>query len=311
MLKDLNNINNIIVFGNNMKKIILMCVLFIFLTSSISSSGAEILKNKSKEELGSLDEKNYYALIIGIEEYLGIPTPEQQYLDDSAIAIYEKLLNSSNWEKENILLLLNENATKEKIFDAITVWLNDKETKDDIVLIYIATHGWKTKLSQKIYGNAYFITYNSSDYQYDKETKITDKEFDKWLDVLDSKHIALILENCYSGKMLALRQSGRAIIAGGGRYIFCPCNWSIYLEDSIFGFFLRQGLTGVADINNDKWITVREAFHYLRFPVIWHSMWYHFPYIYKTGYGLSFVGPQVPYLYDRHIGEIPLIKYKE
>ena len=83
----------------------------------------------------------------------------------------------------------------------------------------------------------------------------------------------------------------------------------MYLEDSIFGFFFRQALDGVADLNNDGWITIKEAYFYLRIPVFWHSLFYHYPYIWDTQWGKMFLGPQIPFLYDRHIGNIPLIKY--
>jgi hypothetical protein len=76
----------------------------------------------------------------------------------------------------------------------------------------------------------------------------------------------------------------------------------------MFGFFFRQALDGVADINNDGWVTVQEAYHYLRLPVIWYSIWYHFPYFYRSEYGIRPLFPQIPFLYDGHIGSIPLIK---
>ena len=291
-----------------MKKILLAVILALFFTSSLMPSVLSLKNLKDASNMGSYDDAEYYAVIVGIEEFLGIETPGQEYLDESATAFYEKLINSPNWKQENILLLLNENATKNKIHEALTVWLDDKENESDVVVFYVATHGWKTKLKDRIYGNAYFFTYNSSDSLYDQETKITDKELDNWLDVLDSKHIAIILENCYSGRFFALRQSDRILLAAGGKHIFCPCNWSTYLKDQIFGFFFRQALDGVADINNDGWVTIEEAYHYLRLPVIWYSIWYHFPYFYRSEYGISPLFPQIPVLYDRHIGSIPLVK---
>ena len=286
--------------------IFLITLFFTAQTNAITIQTTE----KPEENLVKISDGNeteYYAVIVGIEEYKGFDTPTQEYLDETATAFYETLLQSDNWKEENIKFLLNENATKENIHDAITVWLADKENEDDIVVIYHAGHGWKTKLKNRMYGNAYILTYNSSGIGYGPD-KITDKEYDSWLDELDSKNIAVILENCYSGRWIGLRQSGRIILAAGGKYLLCPCNWSIYLEDSIFGFFFRQALDGVADINNDGWVTVKEAYYYLRIPVIWHSAFYHFPYIWDTFRGKRFVGPQVPYLYDRHIGDIPLVK---
>jgi len=175
-------------------------------------------------------------------------------------------------------------------------------------VIYHASHGWKTELKDRLKGNAFVFTHNSSDVKFGPD-KITDREYDVWFDSLDSKNVAIILEHCYSGRMLALRQLGRTVLASGGKYLFCPCNWSKYLDDQIFGFFFRQGLDGVADINNDGWVTVREAYHYCRVPVIWHSLFYHFMVVWDTPWGKTMVGPQIPFLYDNHLGSIPILKY--
>ena len=285
-----------------MKNIIVLSFVIFFILSGFNISAINVEKD-------TIDgEQNFYAVITGIEEYAGFDTPTQEYLDETAIKFYEYLLNSKNWKEENIKILLNENATKENIQEAVTIWLADKETEDDVVVIFHAGHGWKTKIKNRKYGNAYILTHNSSNIGLGPD-KITDKEYDSWLDTLDSKHIAVILENCYSGRWTGLRQSGRTILAAGGKYLLCPCNWSFYLEDTMFGFFLRQGLDGVADVNNDGWITVREAYSYLRVPVIWHSTFYHFPYIWDCPWGKGFIGPQIPFLYDRHIGSIPFFQY--
>ncbi len=294
------------------KSINVLVAIFIALIFFTLSTGAtnyktnKIFEEKFTEETSSC-ETNYYAVIIGLEEFSGFDTPVQEYLDESATAFYNRLLESSNWQEENILLLLNENATKDNIHDAVTIWLAERENESDVVVFYVATHGWKTKLTDRKYGNAYFFTHNSSSFLYDKETKITDKELDSWLDTLDSKHIAVILENCYSGRWYNIVKYGRTLLSAGGKYLLCPCNWSKYLEDTMFGFFFRQALTGVADINKDGWVSVREAYHYLRFPVIWHSLWFNFPYI-KTEGGIDFRNPQIPFLYDKHIGSINIIK---
>lgn len=280
--------------------------MLVFICLCVNTNALNIKYDENEDDTSA--ESNYYAVIVGIEEFKGYPTPEEQYLDESATAIYNRLVESPNWEAENILLLLNENATKEAIHEAITVWLAEKENEDDIVVFYVASHGWKTRLEDRIHGNAYFFSYDATTYVFD-ETKIAGKELDSWLSTLDSKHVVVMLENCYSGRFLELRKIGRTIISAGGRYLTCPCNWSDYLQDTMFGYYLREALTGVADINNDGWVTAEEAFNYLRVPVIWHSIWYHFPYVYKTkNGGIRPLLPQVPFMYDRHSSDIPLVK---
>ncbi|RLF32787.1 MAG: hypothetical protein DRM98_03320 [Thermoplasmata archaeon] len=292
-----------------MKKILFIIVLFSLLFSTVNSAAVKVVNlqtNKNYETTNS-ETTNFYAVVVGIEEFAGIEHSGEEYLDESATAFYEKLISFQNWKSENVKFLLNENATKDKIHDAIVNWLDERENEDDIVLIYYADHGWRIPLLQRMKGHAYVFTYNATSTVFD-EDKISDKEFDSWIDELDSKHITLILDHCYSGRMLALRQLGRTILAAGGKYLLCPCNWSDELKSSIFTYFLLQGMDGVADLSNDGWITPTELFHYVRWPVFWYSAWYNFPYIFK--YDIPFVGPQLPYMYNWHIGSIPLFQYR-
>lgn len=246
----------------------------------------------------------YYALIIGVEKFEGLEFPEEDHIDETAIAVYEKLINSTNWKKENIKLLLNENATKENIQKAVTIWLAEKETKDDIVLYYFTGHSWKIPIHKRLMGHTYTFPYDVSDNEY-SDDKITDVELDSWLDELESRHIAVVLDTCYSGRMLALIQPGRTILTAGGKYLFCPVDEDDALECGIFSYFLLQGFDGVADFNNDGWISAREIFYYARLPTFHFSFWKQFPF---TRYLPLFIGPQLPYMYDRHLGELPLLK---
>lgn len=296
-----------------LKTIMIFALTLLVLTSgfSMTISAKSITKNQNTMDTNiaeQSDTSEFYALIVGIEEFAGLETPDEEWLDESATAFYERLLSSENWKEENIKFLLNENATKENIHDAIVGWLDDKENESDTVLIYYADHGWKMPLDKRRYGHAYVFTHNATDH-YFGDDKISDKEFDSWVDELDSKHIVMILDHCYSGRMFALRQLGRTILAAGGKYLFCPANWSDQLKSSIFTYYLLEGLDGVADLDNDGWITAKELFRYARFPVIWYSTWNHFPYFHPSEkYVFTFLGPQVPFLYDYHIGKIPLIK---
>lgn len=289
-----------------MKKTLMISILTFILIASASISAATTSENNI---YNTSNERNYYALVIGIEEFVELESPDEEYLDESATAFYEKLVSSKNWNEENIRFLLNEQATKDNIHDSIVNWLDEREDEDDIVLIYIASHGWKIPLKQRKYGHAFVFSYDAKDHSFD-ETKISDKEYDSWLDKLDSKHITIIHDQCYSGRMFAIRQYGRTYLAAGGKYLFCPANWSAQLESLIFTYYLLEGFDGVADINDDGWITAREVFNYARYATIWHSTWHHFPYIWETAFGLFFVGPQIPYMYDRHMGNMPLIQYR-
>jgi len=253
-----------------------------------------------------LNDIEYYALIIGVEKFDEIEFPEN-FIDECAISIYEKLLKGKNWKEENIKLLLNENATKEDIKEAVLTWLDDKETENDVVLYFFTGHSWRIRLQDIIKGREG----NTVTYPYDAtENKITDIELDSWLDELESQHIAIILDTCYSGRMFALIQSNRTMLAAGGKYLFCPVDGDETLENGIFTFHLLQGFDGVADINNDGWVTAQEVFKYARFPTFYFSFWKQYPFFnFSRWPGLPFfIGPQLPYMYDNHNGCIPVLQ---
>jgi hypothetical protein len=298
--------------------IIVIVSMLIFSTLNVSIatptvSTNTIVDSQDSEDVSYSKQSNdgeFYALIVGVELFAGGNLwPEEDKIDDGAKAMYDLLVNSSGWEEENIKMLLNDQATKDEIHKAIVGWLDDKENENDTVLIYLDGHGWKTKLTERKYGNAAYYTHNITKEQR-LEDQITDKELDSWLDNLDSKHIAIILDHCYSGRMLALRQIGRVILTAGGKYLFCAVAEDDSLGSGIFGYFIRQGLEGVADLNNDGWVTAEEAFRYARRPTIHFSIWVHFPFFYKHENGIRFCFFQIPWMYDQHLGSIRLVKYE-
>jgi len=247
----------------------------------------------------TLNESNNYALIIGIEKFDNGTLPGE-FLDDDAVAMYHTLLNSSNWKEENIKVLLNENATKANIEDAIVHWLGDQVTKDDVVLYYFCGHSWRVTIKKKIQG----INGSTMTYPYDKSKNIiTDLELGSWFDHVQSDHIVMILDTCYSGRMYGLVKDGRTILAAGGKYLLCPVDESTYLKSGIFTYFILQGLHGIADINDDGWVTAEEAFHYARWPTFYYSFWYQFPFNKELP---LIVGPQLPYMYDNIAGSVRL-----
>ena len=299
-----------------MKKIIPVVISYLILISSFSIADKSIAENislssvehlENMNESGLDDGREYYALIVGVEKFANLTFPEEYWIDETAIAMYDLLVNSSNWREENIKMLLNENATKNNIHDAIVNWLDEKEDENDVVLIFYTDHGWKTRLSERKYGHAFVFTYNVTE-ENRIEDKITDKEFDTWVDQLESKHIVIILETCYSGRMFALRQHGRVLLTAGGKYFFCGVDDSDHLKEGIFTHYIMEGLKGVADLNNDGWVTAEETFRYARPHTIYTSIWEQFPFIQKYGNSTIIWFFQVPRMYDRHVGSIPLIK---
>ena len=287
------------------KNLIFVIAVFMMGLSVISVAGIGTETNEKVNSQIICDGVEYYALLIAVERFEGMNLTEYaHYIDDDAVSMYNMLLSSGNWESSHIKLLLNENATKKSIRDNITQWLDDREDQDDVVLIYFCGHGWRIPFYKRAEGHAHIVPYDTSDWHYSKEV-ITDRELDSWLDELESNKTVVILDSCYSGRMLSLRQEGRVILTAGGKYLLCPVDESEELGHGIFTHFLLQGFNGLADKNNDSWVSAEEAFRYARFLTFRYSFFYQFPFIKLSG----ITPPQLPYMYDQYQGEIRLVKY--
>jgi len=286
--------------------------IFIFiLLSSTSINARTILKEETELQCSNTinGDVEYYAVLIGISEFEDIDTLPEDKLDDDAIIMHETLINSKNWKEENILLLTNEEGTKEAIRNSIIEWLDSREDENDVVLYYFSGHSIKMPLKNKKFGNTYSFPYDISDTNF-SEDKITDKELDSWIDELESDNICLIFDSCYSGKMRHLVQKGRIILAAGGKHFFCGVDESDALGYGIFTFFVMQGLKGVADLNKDGWITAEECFRYARIPTIISSFYVQFPFLQEWNGQTIFWTFQVPTMYDRYLGNFPILEYK-
>lgn len=71
------------------------------------------------------DEKDAYALIVGISTYKDSKIPKLNYTTHDAQAIFDLLVNPdmAGFKKENIKFFLDEEATLFNIKDAISNWL--------------------------------------------------------------------------------------------------------------------------------------------------------------------------------------------
>ena len=81
---------------------------------------------------------NSYALIIGINEYENESV--LQYAVEDAKAVQEMLLSKFDYSKENIKVLLNEDATKNNIENSLEE-ITTNAGENDRILIFFSGHG--------------------------------------------------------------------------------------------------------------------------------------------------------------------------
>lgn len=231
-----------------------------------------------------------YAIVIGISDYQY--SEDLDYPDDDANSFYQELLADGGFTAGNMRLLLNSQATKAAIQDAIVNWLDSRESATDVVVVYFAGHGSRsTPSSEPDNYDEYLIPYNFDGYA---NTAIRDDELDGWLDALEAGRIIFIADSCFSGGLIGtegveslrcrclpplddrhtgaphdggfirhINQNGRLVLAASAED---ESSWeSSALRHGVYTYYLLQALETTAADTHDAngWISGEEAHDYL------------------------------------------------
>jgi hypothetical protein len=244
------------------------------------------------------NEKNYYAIIAACSEYQdpdkNLPKkPLQPISEEKLTRIYKSLLKSKNWKEGNIILLINENATKSKILSAFNETVNRIDANDVFIFSWCG-HG-----SQILDEDGDELIDNQTDYYdeiicpYDFNIEndsyinpITDDELNDLFNMIQCDGMFILIESCYSGSLVdnssitnfttydiglkedlsRTMQINGDIITSSDRIILTstPGDYRGYVIPSI-GFPLTTGLSYALsskrnDANNDGFISVEESY---------------------------------------------------
>jgi hypothetical protein len=229
--------------------------------------------------------KNIWAVIIGIDQYPNIR--KLKYAVKDARALYNHFIDYMRLPKENIILLINEDASLTNLRSTLGTHLKRKAGKEDTVFIYFAGHGCTEQDSQSPDGDGltkYLLPYDAlPDDLY--ATALPMGEVQKIFDRIKSDRLIFICDACYSGasggrtvSLTGLRSNisdafldrlvkgkGQVIItASGANEVSAE---SDELQHGIFTYFLLKGLRGEADADTDGLITVDEIYNYVSIEV--------------------------------------------
>ena len=219
---------------------------------------------------------NYYAVIIGIGKYQDDKIPELKYTTVDAQSIYNILIDPQygNFHKDQVKLLIDENATYYNIKSAIGTWLKRNTQKDDTVIIFYAGHG--APEDEK----TYWVTYNANiDDLYG--TALSNDELSDMFDRIEAKTMIAFLDSCYSAATINRTDKKRGIIVGDpfqkfkgkGRVIITSSDGkeqSLEIEKfghGIFTYYLLNALKGEADDNKDGFVELDEVWNYVKYRV--------------------------------------------
>jgi WD40 repeat protein len=152
--------------------------------------------SSAKPVIPDVQKGRYYALIIGINDYLddGIADLDRPIAD--AEALYNVLLSHYNFEKENITFLKNP------VLDEIIMSLDElgrKLTTNDNLLIFYAGHGhWDEKG-----GLGYWLPSDAEMYSTVKWFR--NSTLRDFIGSIQTRHTVLIADACFSGAIFKTR----------------------------------------------------------------------------------------------------------
>jgi uncharacterized caspase-like protein len=100
--------------------------------------------------------RDKWALVIGVSKFANPKVPELRFPAKDARDFAGFLTSKMNFAPDHVLLLTNEMATRKNILDAFGQhWLPQRVLQDDLVLVYISTHGSPADQSEDNYIVAY------------------------------------------------------------------------------------------------------------------------------------------------------------
>ncbi len=236
-----------------LKNIPIILLLFMFTFQLVQSPNSTSYASDNPVE--------YWAVVIGVADYQYLDPPplfpssikeyDLSYSNADATEIAAKL--GSIWDIDHVKLLVDSQATKLSIQNAITGWLDSKEDENDIILFYFSGHSWQSN------NHEYIMPYNSL--VISRQDDIQDTTLNSWLNCLESNQQVVIIDSCNSGGFVnELYRYGRVVLTSCDQYE--DSYEYTALKHSVFTYYILDALSNLdgIDKNNDGGICLEEVF---------------------------------------------------
>jgi len=242
----------------------------------------------------SVPTRTYYAVIAGVADYPGTGN-DLQYTDDDAIDIKNSLLLYENWEDGNIQLLLDSEANKSGIQEAIED-MGNMASEDDVCLFFFSGHGTNGTDIAPIDESD-----GLDEYICAHDANIRDDELSVWLGNLPTTNVVVIVDTCFSGGQIKVVDGFTPKVLPGttgivqkgdgfasditrcvgvedmddnpGCVVLAACDddelsWEFsVLENGLFSYFVVKGLEENVDKNGNGELSAEETGKYAKFIV--------------------------------------------
>lgn len=165
--------------------------------------------------MGSPPMKQKWLLAVGISNFAN-PSLNLKYAAKDAVDFSNFLIHDENFSPDHVKVLTDKLATRENIIDALGKgWLGKKAGQDDLVVVYISSHG---SMAHSDAGGTNFLVAHDTDDKALISTGIPIQWLSQMIkEQVHSDKVVLIMDVCHSGSVSAdpieKANEGRKIIA--------------------------------------------------------------------------------------------------
>jgi hypothetical protein len=216
-----------------------------------------------------------WGLIIGIEDYDGLPNVE--YARKDALIVRDYFIQILGIPEENIITLIDKDATKARIEGYVKNYIPSNLDNDSTLYVYFAGHGMPGIKK----GEPYLVPHDA-DTRFIEQTGYKLVSFYQDLNRLNLKRVYVFLDSCFSG---VASRADEMLIKGARPAMFHveevdpPTTSIISLnatsigqisnafpekEHGLFTYYLLRGLKGEADADDNGWISIKEIYGFVR-----------------------------------------------
>lgn len=225
-----------------------------------------------------LAEPQVRAVVVGVARYQDARIPALRFSNRDATHFAKWLQSPAGGEvpADHVRLLTDEQATYGQMVSAYT-WLLESSGKDDLAIIYFSGHG--DMENQTVMNHGFLLAHDApgANYMAGGFPIFYLQSIVRTLSTQNQSQVLLIADACRAGKLAGEDFSGSQAtlktmadqFANETKILSCQPNEYSQEDDrwggghGVFTWYLVDGLTGLADRNQDQQVTLLEIQRYL------------------------------------------------
>jgi uncharacterized caspase-like protein len=191
-----------------MKQTLLLMAFWVIISGSGMSSAIasdSLPGGQGSPSVDATPDKNAYAIVIGVEQYRQ-KLPKADFATHDAQAVTEALTKVMGYPAENVITLINDQATNADLAKYLEKWLLKQAKTGSTVFIYFS--GLGTSSSET--GDIFLVPFDG-DPSFIDQTGYSLKRLNEALRKLPAKEIIVVLDSCFSGA------GGKSVLTEGAR----------------------------------------------------------------------------------------------